>query len=150
MCSSDLEACAFAAYNRFVEVLLRRFAEVRSGGVSLEEFIKGLLYAYLGLMEDDPVCARAFLVEFDSMGREARDQRRHALREIAEFISVAQDELSADDVQPVLRRPLSAYLGVVYACRQIATDKLDQELEPELRTLVPELASWAAASLSVT
>jgi hypothetical protein len=45
---------------------------------------------------------------------------------------------------------LNAYLGVIYACRQIATDKLDQALEPELRTLVPELASWAAASLRVS
>lgn len=149
-CFASKEACAFAAYRRFLDALLRRFMAVPGGGTSLEDFIEGLLGAYLGLMEDDPVCARAFLVEFDSLGREAREERRIALRQIAEFISLAQSELMAETVNPVLRRPLSAYMGVVYACRQTAVDRLDQELEPELRSMVPELASWAAASLRVT
>lgn len=149
-CFVSKEACAFAAYNRFLDALMRRFAAMPTGGKSLEDFIKGVLDAYLGLMEDDPVCARAFLVEFDSLGREARDQRRIALRQIAEFVSLAQSDLMVESVNPVLPRPLSAYMGVVYACRQAAVDRLDEELEPELRSTVPELASWAAASLRIT
>jgi AcrR family transcriptional regulator len=148
-CFPSKEVCAFAAYRRWVEVLLRRFADLPTQGVTLEQLIEALLNAYLGLMEDDPVCARAFLVEFDGLGREAREQRRIALRRIAEYIGVAQTQLERRDGGLVLRRPLIAYVGIIYACRQTAVDMLDDEPEPNLRAVVPELAEWAAASLRV-
>jgi AcrR family transcriptional regulator len=148
-CFPSKEACAFAAYRRWVDVLLGRFTELPTEGVTLEQLIEALLHAYLGLMEDDPVCARAFLVEFDGLGREARDQRRIALRRLAEYISVAQTKLERADGGLVLRRPLVAYVGILYACRQVAVDLLDEEPAPNLRVVVPELAEWAAASLSV-
>ncbi len=109
-----------------------------------------MLNAYFGLMEDDPVVARAFQIEIDALGVPARRRRRIALRRIAEFISFAQRQMMDEEGRTVLHRPLSAYVGVVYACRQIAIDTLEQEPEqPPLRALVPELASWAAASLRV-
>ncbi len=149
-CFASKEACAFAAYRRFVETQLRRFEELLpAGDVALEDFIEGLLNAYLGLMEDDPVCARAFLVEFDALGKEARDERRVALRQMAEFIAQARSRIRGEDGLPALRRPLIADVGIGYACRQTAVDMLDQEPEPNLRAVVPELTAWAAASLRV-
>jgi AcrR family transcriptional regulator len=148
-CFAGKEACAFAAYRRFVEKLLERFATLPVEGLTLDALIERLLETYLGLMEDDPVCARAFLVELDGLGRAAREQRRLALRQIADYIRVAQSKLEPEDGEPVLRRPLIAYVGILYACRQTAVDVLDQQLAPNLRALVPELAAWATASLRV-
>ncbi len=148
-CFASKEACAFAAYRRFVEAQLKRFAELPSGDVPLESFIEAMLNAYLGLVEDDPVCARAFLVEFDALGREARDERRIGLRRMADFIEVARSRIRDEHGGQALHRPLIAYVGIVYACRATVVDLLDQEAEPNLRAVVPELTAWAAASLQV-
>jgi AcrR family transcriptional regulator len=147
-CFSSKEACAFAAYRRFVETQMQRFtALLRPGDCSLEHSIEALLEAYLGLMEDDPVCARAFLVEFDALGREARDERRIALRRMADFIEAAENGVRTKHGQPQLHRPLVAYAGIVYACRATVVDMLDHEPEPTFRDVLPEMTAWAVTTL---
>jgi AcrR family transcriptional regulator len=139
-CYADKEACAFAAYDRFIEVLLGRLAATERPEY-WDGYMTTLLEAYLGTLQQDLVVARAFQVEMDAVGREARERRRSALVRFAEFVRGEHERLAAGD--PRLRPlPASAYLGVVYAARQIASDALDAEPQPDLLSLVPELGDW--------
>jgi AcrR family transcriptional regulator len=144
-CFADKEACAFAAYDRFIEVLLGRLAAAERSE-PWDEFIRALLEAYLGTLQQDLVVARAFQVEMDAVGPGARARRRDSLVQFAAFLRAERERRAADDpdLSPL---PANAYLGVVYAARQIASDALDTEDRPDLRTLVPELAAWITALL---
>jgi AcrR family transcriptional regulator len=144
-CYSDKEACAFAAYDRFIEVLLGRLAATERPD-HWDGYMTTLLEAYLGTLQQDLVVARAFQVEMDAVGRAARERRRTALVRFAEFLSGERERLAADEgrLRPL---PASAYLGVVYAARQLASDALDAEPHPNLLSLVPELADWMSQLL---
>lgn len=139
-CFDSKEACTFAAYDRFIEVLLGRLAATERSD-NWDEFMVGLLEAYFGTLQEDLVVARAFQVEMDSAGEPARRKRRAALVRFAEFLRSERERLAQGHpgVHPL---PLSAYLGVVYAARQIASDALDAQKSPRLLEMVPELAGW--------
>lgn len=139
-CFADKDACAFAAYDRFIDVLLARLAATERSE-RWDEFMTRLLGSYLGTLAQDLVVARAFQVEMDAVGREARERRRTALMRFAEFLRTERERLAKSD-RTLAPLPLSAYLGVVYAVRQIASDALDAENCPDLLALVPELAEW--------
>jgi AcrR family transcriptional regulator len=144
-CFEDKEACAFAAYDRFIEVLLGRLAGTEPPD-RWDGYMQVLLEAYLGTLQEDLVVARAFQVEMDAVGRKARERRRVALVRFAEFLRAQRERLAA--VEPDLRPlPPSTYIGVVYAARQIASDALDSEERPDLLGLVPELADWMSELL---
>jgi AcrR family transcriptional regulator len=145
-CFDGKDACAFAAYDRFIDVLLTTLAERVAMPVDLDDRIVALLEGYLGTLQHDLVVARAFLVEVDAVGLEARDRRRDALRRIAGLLRADHERRQADD--PALGPPLpeEAYLGAVYAARQLASDALDEEHEPDLLALAPKLAAFLANS----
>jgi AcrR family transcriptional regulator len=139
-CFADKEACVFAAYDRFIDVLLQRLAESVQHAHGWEAFVLGIVEVYLGTLQQDLVVGRAFQVEMDAVGPEARQRRRQALVGLAQFIRTERERLWPSERAPV---PLSAYIGAVYAVRQIACDALDEEANPDLLSLAPELATWA-------
>jgi AcrR family transcriptional regulator len=140
-CFADKEDCAFAAYDRFIEVLLSRLAADTERSEHWEVFIARLLESYLGTLQQDLVVARAFQLEMDAVGSEARRRRRESLARFAQFLRDERERLAAGEAsyRPL---PLSAYLGVVYAARQLACDALETQTRPSLPSLVPELAGW--------
>jgi len=136
-CFADKEECAFVAYDRFISVLLERLNAETSSAQDWEGFIAGLMESYLGTLQQDLVVARAFQVEMDAVGPQARDRRRRALVRFAEFIRLQRQRFGIAD-----ELPMTAYLGVVYSARQIASDLLDSEDTPDLLARAPELSSW--------
>jgi AcrR family transcriptional regulator len=136
-CFTGKEACAFAAYDRFIDVLLARVIAAVGPADDLDTFMLGLIGGYVETLQQDLVVARAFQIEMDAVGQHARERRRQALVRFAEFIRARREELIADE--PL---PMSAYLGVVYAARQLVSDTLDTQERPDLVSLAPELASW--------
>jgi AcrR family transcriptional regulator len=146
LCFTDHQACAFAAYDRFIEVLLSRLAEA-SGGPVWEEHFAELVRAYLGTLQCDLVVARAFQVEMDAMGSQARERRRNALIRFARYIESERARLWTGD-GPVSPLPLSAFVGIVYAARQLASDALELAPRPDLLALAPELTDWMLKVLS--
>ena len=138
--------CAFAAYDRFIDVLLRDIAERTAAAADWDAFMVALLEGYVMTLERDLVVARAFQIEMDAVGPEARRRRRDALQRFAVFIR-EQEERFADDDPTLLRSSApETYLGVVYAARQVVCDELDRDERPDLRALVPVMAPWMAAS----
>ena len=140
-CFDSKDACVFAGYDRFIEVLLRSMAEL-TGEVNDQSTLGSeLVAAYFATLGRDLVVARAYQVEIDALGYEARERRRNALTLFAEYIKVrvrALDPELADEL------PDETYLGVVYAARQLASDALDQAPQPDFARLSGRLESWVA------
>jgi AcrR family transcriptional regulator len=141
-CFPNKETCAFAAYDRFIEVLLDALAEPVGEPRSIDELNERMLDAYFSILERDLVAARAFLVEFDALGPAARERRRLALRRIAAYLREMHELFRRGD--PTLAPPFpdDVYVGIVYISRQLACDALDEHGEPDLRSIGTMLAPW--------
>ena len=144
-CFENKQDCAFAAYDRFIEVLLQRIAPALDPAKGAQAYAEAILEAYLGTLEDDPVVGRAFLHEIDAAGAPARSRRRDSLRAFAEGIR-HHHEIVAEYDGSMRLLPDIGYLGVVYGVRQVASDALDQSREPDLRCLIPDLTRWILAA----
>ncbi|GGN08341.1 AcrR family transcriptional regulator [Actinoplanes campanulatus] len=138
-CFADKDACVHAAYDRFIAVFLARLTVAANRGEDWPGCVREFVAAYLGTLESDLVAARAFGVEMDALGRAARDRRRAALTHLAGFIRELRERRFPGTIGDT---PLSAYVGAIYALRQIASDALDAEPVPGLSALVPELSTW--------
>ena len=110
-------------------------------GVDRAALVHALLSAYLDTLQSDPVVARAYQVEIDALGPPARERRRDSLTLFARYIQELLARL-APDGRPPEELPWSAYIGVVYAARQLASDALDASAEPDLSALSSDLEVW--------
>ncbi|GAA2715184.1 TetR/AcrR family transcriptional regulator [Actinoplanes palleronii] len=119
---ADKDACVYAAYDRFIEVFLARLAADAGTARDWAGVVGGFVTAYLGTLEWDRVAARAFQVEMDALGRPARQRRRQAVERLAGFIRDLREQQFPGDGPAA---PLSAFVGAIYALRQIASDALD-------------------------
>ena len=146
---ADKQACALAAYDRFIEVLLTGIAARLNPEQSLADFVDACLRGYLEPMQRDPVVGRAFQVEIDAMGAPARQRRRHSLQLFADTVADHHrhivDTRHEGDILPP-----SAYLGVVYAVRQITSDALETPDPVDLLASIPELSRWLLRLLDPT
>ncbi|KAA1021144.1 Transcriptional regulator, TetR family [Pseudonocardia sp. Ae406_Ps2] len=119
---SDKDECMFAAFDRFVNVIVGGFAEVHYRSDDWTSIIRHFTLVYLDLLGRDIVVARAFLVELEPLGREARHRNRLAMQGIAALLEVRRREWAGgveDDLES------EVFLVVVYALRQLAVDILD-------------------------
>jgi AcrR family transcriptional regulator len=141
----DKLACVSAAYDRFIAVVIDRLATLDTAAPDFQTFASKVIETYLRTLQDDLTVARAFQVEMDALGKEARQRRRNALRGVATFIMSQREHLDVGAPRDV---PLDAYIGAVYAVRQLASDALDEEVTPNLPALVPRTAAWISRMLS--
>jgi AcrR family transcriptional regulator len=140
---ANKDECIFAGYDRFIEVLLARMAAVDTDYQDRTAIIAALVGAYLRTLQSDLVVARAYQVEIDSLGPGARERRRNSLKRFAEYIRQVTVRTSPDG-QPPDDVPWSAYIGVAYAARQLASDALDESDEPDLIALGRDLETWVS------
>lgn len=142
-CFDSKDACVFAGYDRFIEVLLTKMAAVDVPDDDRPALTAGLLGAYLNTLQQDLVVARAYQVEIDAVGPLARARRREALTLFATYIRDRAARI-ADDGQAPDDLPWTAYIGVVYAVRQLVSDALDGAAEPDLAALGADLEVWVS------
>jgi AcrR family transcriptional regulator len=140
-CFESKDACIFAGYDRFITVLLQKMVAVEVTPDDRLGYTAALLDAYLATLQEDLVVARAYQMEIDALGASARARRRDSLTLFAKFIR-EEDARASDDGQP--SQPWTAYIGVVYAARQLASDALDTSAKPDLTALGDELRIWIA------
>ena len=140
----DKDACVFAAYDRFIEVLLARLTAVMVPSATPTATVNSFLEAYLSTLQLDLVAARAFHVEFESLGAAARKCRRAGTTRLAALIRDAQAAIG--DTPPA---PLSDHIGGVYAVRDLVSDALDQSAAPELLNLLPVMKLWTTRLLAL-
>jgi AcrR family transcriptional regulator len=143
-CFSDKYECIFAAYDRFITVIEQRISRARPTSADWQESITELIADYLSILQQDLVTARAFQVEMDSFGKEARRRRRESLKRLALLIHQRRDP--GAEPQPSSLRP---YLGAIYAVRQTASDFLDDDSTGNnLLDLADELGPWVSRTLT--
>lgn len=140
-CFEDKEACVFAGYDRFIQALLGRMMTVKLDGVPRAELVRNIVYAYLDTMQSDLVVAKAYQVEIDALGALARARRRQSLTLFGMFIQQAVVKSAPDGVVPASLTK-SAYIGVVYAVRQLVSDALEAEVALDLHLLGADLEPW--------
>jgi AcrR family transcriptional regulator len=140
----DKVDCFLATYDAFAAVLLERIAAVVDPDSDWDDFIHATLDAYLGTLEENPVVARAFLIEIDAAGPAARRRRREAFEQFAALIKVRHEAIRAQDpaLGPV---PDRIYLALVLGIRELVADALEQSERPRLRELAPDIVFWADA-----
>lgn len=146
-CFDDLAGCGDAAYERFISVLLERLGSAMDPTDHWQRFIDSAVRAYLEALQSDPVVARAMQIEMDAAGKAARLRRRQALKLVADVIGTRHRQLRDEDpaIGPV---PEEAYLGHVYAVRQLACDVLEDDSEPDLLALVEPTVQWIGATVN--
>jgi AcrR family transcriptional regulator len=141
-CYPSKELCAFAAYERFIEVFLGTMAEQAGKAENIADLISAMLDGYFSTLEKDLVVTRAFLLEFDATGAPARKRRRAALKRIAMYVRQMHEEFLASDASLAPLFADEVYVGIVYIARQLACDALDEQREPNLRAIGHTIAPW--------
>jgi AcrR family transcriptional regulator len=119
-----VDQCLFAAYDRFIDVLLTRMAGAGekvtdSAAVTVADLVNAIVPTYLTALQSDVVTARAFQVEMDAMGATARQRRRQALTSIAALLYDQHRQTVAAPLPP------EAVTALVYGVRQLASDAID-------------------------
>lgn len=140
-CFASKEECVLAGYDRFIEVLFTHMNAVDVEAHDRPGLVCALIRAYLGVLQSDLVVARAYQVEIDSLGASARKRRRDALMLFAHHLWAVTSDASPTG-RPAEALPWSAYIGVIYVTRQLASDALDTEDDPDFEALGDELAVW--------
>ncbi len=135
-CFTDKNDCIFQAYERFISVIEDRLSRVQSAAEAGRTAISTIVSEYLRILEEDLVTARAFQVEMDGFGFEARQRRRKSLEGVARLIHDQQEPGIADEES--LRR----YLVAVYGIRQAAADALDSQSSADLAGLADQCVPW--------
>jgi len=69
-CFADKRECVFAAYDRFIGVLLERLAQAATLRTTWDGWVLAMIRAYLDTLQQDLVVGRAFQVEMDAVGSE--------------------------------------------------------------------------------
>ena len=140
-CYKSKDECVFAGYNRFIQTLLTHMMTTPLQGTGRVTLVVNLIGAYLDTLQKDLVVAKAYQVEIDAMGIKAREQRRLSLSLFAKYIENAVLQSAPDKATP---RHLNwtAYLGVVYAARQLASDALEEKVKPDLGALKKLMVVW--------
>jgi AcrR family transcriptional regulator len=137
-CFENKDACIFAGYDRAIEVIMKNVAVAERESEDRAELVRGIVGSYLDTLQADPVVARAYLVEIDALGKPARQRRTEAINLFAQYIRALDVEQSQSG-EPL---PWSAYVGVTYATRQLVSDALDAEDEPDFTALGEDLDPW--------
>ena len=140
-CFESKEQCIFAGYDCFIGVLLGQLLAVDVDALTRAELVHALLGAYIDTLQSDLVVARAYQVEIDALGPIARERRRNSLRLFAHHLREVAERKQEDGLRP-LALPDSAYIGIVYATRQLTSDELDLVADPDLSGLRADLATW--------
>ena len=124
-CFKAKEECAFAAHERFIQVVLGRIAERTAATGDWDSVIRGLVGGYLDTLCQDLVVARAFQVELDAIGPAARRQRREALVLFADHHPHAAGAPASDRSDACAGQARGVPRCAVHAARQLACDALE-------------------------
>jgi AcrR family transcriptional regulator len=143
---SSKEECLLAAYDVFAAGLLEAMTTGVGDDASWDEFISITLDGYLLTLERDPIAARAFIVEMDAGGQQARKRRRQAIHGFAALLAHRHRSIQAIDPE-VGDLPESVYLGLALGVRELVHERLSEETKPRLAELRPDVILWITSMI---
>jgi len=143
---ADKQACLFSAYDHFAGELLGAMTAGLRDDTTWEEFVDTALRGYLGTLERDRVAARAFLVEMDAAGPEARVRRGEGVRMLAAMLHERHEAIRRTDpgLAPL---PEPIYLGLCLGVRELIRERLERGDPAPLTELAPAVTLWVTATV---
>ena len=136
---ADKQQCMLAAYEEYLRMLIAAIVPAaREDTPLLIDFVRSVVTRYLAMIERDLTAARAFFVELESAGSEARTRRRIERQVFTTLVGEGHQHFRARDPS-LAPLPTIAYEAIVDAAREIVRDRLDTEPQPDLASLVPDL-----------
>ena len=143
---ADKQACLFSAYDDFASGLVSAMTAGITEQTSWPEFVESALCGYLGMLEADRTMARAFLVEMDGAGPEARERRRGGVQMLASMLRDRHEAIR--EVDPSLAPlPEPIYLGLCLGVRELIRERLEARDPTPLTNLAPPIVLWATATV---
>jgi AcrR family transcriptional regulator len=143
---ADKQACLFSAYDRFAGELLSAMTAGVTARTTWNEFVELALTGYLGTLERDRVASRAFLVEMDAAGPEARERRGQGVRMLATMLRERHEAIRRTD--PTLAPlPEPVYLGICLGVRELIRERLEGGDSASLTDLAPAIVFWVTATV---
>jgi len=140
------EDCLLAAYDDFAARQLQAMSAGVDQRLSWDAFIATTLEAYLASLELDPVAARAFMLEMDSAGDRVRARRREATRGFGTLLALRHAAIRRLDPR-LGELPETVYHGLVLGVRELVRERLEEEREPRLTKLAPDVITWITATV---
>jgi AcrR family transcriptional regulator len=136
-----------AGYDALATTLLEAIAAAVDPDAGWHEFVRASLGAYLATLEANPDAARAFLVESDAAGPEARRRRRDTYAAFAAVVKHRHEEIRATDpsLGPL---PDRVYLAIVLGVRELVGDALEREPSPRLTEMTDDVVLWVTATVA--
>jgi AcrR family transcriptional regulator len=136
---ADKEQCMLAAYDEYLRTLIAAIVPAAQEDTPLlKDFVRSVVTRYLTVIERDLTAARAFFVELESAGPEARTRLRVERQAFIALVAGGHQHSRARDPS-LAPLPTIAYEAIVDAAREIVRDRLDTEPEPNLKALIPDL-----------
>jgi AcrR family transcriptional regulator len=142
---ADKEQCMLAAYEQYARTLIAAIVPPPTEDTPRStDFVRGVVTRFVGVIERDQTAARAFFVELDSAGPEARARRRFERHAFVALVAQGHQHFRARD--PALAPlPPIAYEAIVDAMAGIVRDRLNSAPAPDLTGLIPDLTLTFAA-----
>lgn len=136
---ADKQQCMLAAYEHFLHTLIGAIAPVAAEDApDMTDLVRNVITRYIEVLNRDLTAARAFFVELDGAGPEARARRRYERQAFTALLAERHQYFQARDAM-LAPLPAIAYEAIVDAAREIVRDRLDSEPEPNLTDLIPGL-----------
>lgn len=136
---TDKEQCMLAAYDQYARTLIAAIVPPPAEEAPLLiDFVRGVVTRFIGVIERDRTIARAFFVELDSAGPEARTRRRFERHAFAALVAQGHEHFRARNPS-LTPLPMIAYEAIVDAVAGIVRDRLDSEPASDLSGLIPDL-----------
>jgi AcrR family transcriptional regulator len=156
------EECYLAAYDDFVSQILHAIADAvdpgagprsgpagkkRKSGGDWGRLVTQGIGAYLGLLDARPTEARAFVLQVDGAGPEAREHLRLTLNAVAKTLRRQHLAMRAEnpDLGPL---PDAAYLGFAHGVRALVCESMLEDPTRPLMRLLPDLTAWMNSTVS--
>lgn len=137
----DKLACLLASYDFYSARLISDAAASLIAEGDADAIVRSALEAYMGAIQQSPVSARAYFVEMDSAGPEARRRRRDGAHVFAAMIA-DQHRRILEAAGSASVPPFLAYFGIAMALRELVRDELENDPDADLTGLIDDLHSW--------
>jgi AcrR family transcriptional regulator len=140
------EECFLAAYEVFTTTLLTRVSDQVEPTDDWTAFLLGAADAYLSALEGDRPAARAFLLEMDAAGPEARRRRNNAWSAFAALLRDRHEQMRAHEPR-LGALPERTYLGICLGVRALVCGALEESPPAPLTELTPDIVHWVIATI---
>ncbi|MGB0121259.1 MAG: TetR/AcrR family transcriptional regulator [Solirubrobacterales bacterium] len=141
---TDKEDCLLRAFDIYSQGVAEAVAQSVDPDLGWVELTTVVITAFIDKLQSDIPASKAFYVEMEAAGPEARARRRVGAGAFTELLKYQHTIALAEDPQlkPV---PDRIFAGVVLGIRELVREELDRSGDPDLTVLTDDIVAWIVA-----